>query len=312
MCKNKFISKMKNVERIASASKVKRMLMHPFKYFIAILFRELVYKKTKREKEVICSTFFNSKMHILLPSSTDIYLTGGKSHSSEIRLAKFLIKYLNKNDIFIDVGAHYGYFSLLASKLVGKSGKVSAFEASPKSYKILQKNLSIIENVELYNLAISDKNTNLTFFEFPNLYSEYNSLDINQYKNSNWFSKNTPTEIKIKSILLDVFFEEKKINPTIIKIDVEGAEFKVINGLRKYLSKNSPFLVMEFLSKERGNEEHLNAEKLLKSFNYIPYLIDTHGETQKLKSISNHLKNMGLESDNIVFIKGNSSALRKK
>ncbi len=303
MSKNKLISKIKNVERIASANKLKRMLMHPFKYFNAILFRELVYKKTRREKEVVCSTFFNSKMHIFLPSSTDIYLTGGKSHSSEIRLAKFLINFLNNNDIFIDVGAHYGYFSLLASKLVGKSGKVIAFEASPTTYKILQKNESNFENIIVYNLAVSDEEKQLTFYEFPNLYSEYNSLDIDQFKDKYWFSEYTPKSVRIKSILIADFIEEKKINPNIIKIDVEGAEFRVINGLRKYLINNSPMIVMEYLSTNRSNEEHIKAERLLKSLGYQSFLINNNGEPQETESITKYLDTHNLESDNILFMK---------
>ena len=277
--------------------------MHPFKYFNAILFRELVYKKTRREKEVVCSTFFNSKMHIFLPSSTDIYLTGGKSHSSEIRLAKFLINFLNNNDIFIDVGAHYGYFSLLASKLVGKSGKVIAFEASPTTYKILQKNESNFENIIVYNLAVSDEEKQLTFYEFPNLYSEYNSLDIDQFKDKYWFSEYTPKSVRIKSILIADFIEEKKINPNIIKIDVEGAEFRVINGLRKYLINNSPMIVMEYLSTNRSNEEHIKAERLLKSLGYQSFLINNNGEPQETESITKYLDTHNLESDNILFMK---------
>jgi len=308
MSKKKLISKIKDVERIASTSKVKRMLMHPFKYFNAILFRELVYKKTKREKEVVCNTFFNSKMHILLPASTDIYLTGGKSHSSEIRLAKFLLNYLNNNDIFIDVGAHYGYFSLLASKLVGNLGKVLAFEASPTTHKILQKNESNFENIIVYNLAVSDENKHLTFYEFPNLYSEYNTLDIDQFKNEDWFLEYKPKEVSIKSVLLDDFLVEEQINPKVIKIDVEGAEFKVINGLRKYLINNSPLIVMEYLSNDRGNEEHVKAEKLLKSLGFQSFLINNYGESQETESITRYLDVNNLESDNILFMKRNNAS----
>ena len=307
MSKKEFILKIKTVEKIASSSKLKRMLAHPIKYFFAILFRELIYKKTKREKEVISNTFFNSKMHLLLPSSTDIFLTGGKSHDSEIRLAKFLINYLENKDTFIDVGAHYGYFSLLASKLVGSLGKVYAFEASPTSYKIFHKNELNFKNIQGYNLVISDKNSYLTFYEFPNLYSEYNTLYINQYKDQDWIDEYAPKEVKVKSILLGNFLIEEGINPKIIKIDVEGAEFKVINGLKTYLLNKSPFIVMEYLSDNRGNEEHKKAEKLLSSLKFHPFIINTEGELEEVESISQSILNRSLESDNIVFVKENTS-----
>lgn len=77
-------------------------------------------------------------MNIALPASTDIYLTGGKSHDSEIRLAKFLIKNLNQGDNFVDIGAHYGYFTLLGAHLVGKGGRVF-FEPGKSTYSLLEK-----------------------------------------------------------------------------------------------------------------------------------------------------------------------------
>ncbi len=303
MLQEALISKIKVVEKIASASKVRRMLRHPAKYIHAILFRELIYKRTKKEKEVVCSTFFDAPMHLLLPSSTDIYLTGGKSHPSEIRLAKFLIHHLHIGDTFIDVGAHYGYFSLLASKLVGDTGSVFAFEASPTTYEVLEKNKSNFENILVYHRAVSDEDTHLIFYEFPNLYSEYNTLDITQFKDEDWFAAYTPKSIKVKSIIPDAFLKAQKINPKVIKIDVEGAEYKVINGLKEFLTDNSPVIVMEYLSDERGNEAHIKAEKLLKSLGFQSFIIDDHGEPQAIASISNYLTLNSLESDNIVFMR---------
>jgi len=303
MLRNELISRIENVERIASASKFRRMLVHPFKYFNAILFREIVYKNSKREKEVLSSTFFKTPMHLLLPSSTDIYLTGGKSHDSEIRLAKFLINQLEDGDTFIDIGAHYGYFSLLASKLVGDLGKILAFEASPTTYSVFHRNVDKIDNITSHNLAVSDSNANLKFYEFPNLYSEYNSLDVEQFKNEEWFSKYKPKEVEIRSIVLDDFLNDKELNPKIIKIDVEGAEFKVIKGAEKFLQKNAPSIVLEYLSDERGNKAHVEAERLLKSLGFQTYIIDSFGKLQKVESVPSYIKENGMESDNIVFVK---------
>jgi len=52
MIKSDLIKSLKNVEKIAAASKLRRMLSNPFKYFKAILHRELIYKRNKKEKEV--------------------------------------------------------------------------------------------------------------------------------------------------------------------------------------------------------------------------------------------------------------------
>ena len=305
MLKEEFISNIEKVEKIASASKFRRMVVNPLKYFDAIFFREIVYKKSRKEKEIISTTFFNTKMHLFLPSSTDIYLTGGKSHDSEIRLAKFLIHQLNNGDTFIDVGAHYGYFSLLASKLVGSSGKVFAFEASPTTYEVFQKNANRTDNIISHNLAVSDSNEYLKFYEFPNLYSEYNSLDVEQFKNEKWFSEYKPREVNVESILLDDFLSSKSVNPKVVKIDVEGAELKVIKGFEKHLLENTPLIVIEYLSAERGNIAHVEAEKLLESLGFQSHIIDSAGNLQHVKSIASFFEEKGLDSDNIVFVNNN-------
>lgn len=278
-------------------------MMHPFRYLYAILFREIIYKRKKAEMEVLAETFFGIKMHLLLPSSTDIFLTGGKSHDSEIRLAKFLIHNLEPGDTFMDVGAHYGYFSLLGSVLTGAGGKVYSFEASPKTYRILQKNTGMRTNMHSNHLAVSDSDAELKFYEFPNLYSEYNTLNIDQFKNEKWFSAYEPTEVKVKSVILDEFITANRIDPKVIKIDVEGAEYRVINGLSHFLLEKSPLIVMEYLSQARGNKEHQEAEAKLNALGYLSFAIDDKGALHPLESVPSYLEERKLESDNIVFAK---------
>ncbi|MGB0931481.1 MAG: FkbM family methyltransferase [Chitinophagales bacterium] len=298
-----FLKELETVSKIAAASKFYRLLLHPFKYFNAILFRELIYKRKKQSKAVTAKTFFGTSMNILLPSSTDIYLTGGKSHDSEIRLAKFIIKQLRQGDGFVDVGAHYGYFSLLASKIVGTEGKVLAFEASPSTFRVLQKNIADWKNITAFNKAVSDSPSSLTFYEFPALYSEYNTMDISQFEGEDWFSEFQPKAIEVEAVVLGDVIKNQLVVPKIIKIDVEGAEFKVINGLKEFLKKQSPAIVMEYLSDERGNRPHKEAEKLLKGLKYKAYTITDSADLESIENISNYLNDKKMESDNIVFVR---------
>jgi len=308
MLKETLLSNINNVEKIASASKLVRMLGRPIKYIDAISFREFRYKKTKKEKEISCSTFFGTEMNVLLPSSTDIYLTGGKSHDSEIRLARYIINTLNQGDTFMDIGAHYGYFSLLASSIVGDGGRVISFEAAPKTYRILNKNASKVSNINVHNNAVSDTTGTLSFYEFPNLYSEYNTLDVSQFENEEWYKNSKPQEIKIESIVLDNFLTQTNTNPTLIKIDVEGAEYKVISGMKNHLHNNNPIIVMEYLSDDRSNDMHIQAERHLHSENYNSFLIDKKGHLIKADNISQYLQSNNLESDNVVFVKSTSES----
>lgn len=303
MNKQNLLSNLKGVESIANHSKLRRMLKAPIRYVNSIAYRELRYKKTQKSKEVKAKTFFGVDMSVLLPASTDIFITGGKSHHSEIRLARFLIHQLNPGDVFIDVGAHYGYFSLLAAHLVGQQGKVIGFEASPTTFEIVQKNQALFEHLQVINAAISDSNTPLSFYEFPNLYSEYNTLDIEQFKQEEWFKEQAPKEINIQSIILDEFLSQKQLEAKLIKIDVEGAEDKVIRGLQAHLSEYSPIVVMEYLSIERGGHIHEQAEKMLKKLAYQPHYIRQDGSLTAIENASEFINRQEEDSDNIVFIK---------
>ena len=303
MNKEILLENLATLELKASSSRFHKLFTTSYKYIHALAFRELVYKRKRKEKKVIADSFFGVKMELLLPSSTDIYLLGGKSHLSEIRLAKFMVNNIQSGQTFVDVGAHYGYFTLLGSTLVDVSGRVYAFEAAPKSYNILLENTQSILNTESFNLAVSDNNAELIFYEFPNLYSEYNTIYPDQFKDEDWITSYPPKKVAVDSIRLDDFFMENSIVPDMIKIDVEGAEQLVINGSLKYLVQHAPLIIMEYLEESRANSEHKLAETKLNALGYQAHRIDQSGEIKILKSASKYLEENNLDSDNIVFKK---------
>src|SRR5690554_3611881 len=97
----KMINKLDQIHTLAQASKWKRLFSKPLKYIPAIFFKEIIYPKYRQEKEVVCPLFYGKMMKVALPASTDIYLMGGKSHDSEIRLAKYLILNLKPGSKFL-------------------------------------------------------------------------------------------------------------------------------------------------------------------------------------------------------------------
>lgn len=300
---NELLKKLDEVYYLANASKLRRLLAKPYNYIHAIMFRELGYRFSRRELRTKVNTFFGANMHILLPSSTDIYLTGGKSHISEIRLARFLITHLAPGDNFVDVGAHYGYFSLLASKLVGSEGNVYSFEASPVTFQILQDNANMADNIKPFNKAVSDSAKHITFYQFPNLYSEYNTMYNEQFESQDWYKGNKPQELKIEANTIDFFAEREAVIPNIVKIDVEGAEYDVVAGMTSLLTDHAPILVLEFLSKSRSNSQHIKAEELLKKYGYQSYCINADGTLQLVEDVSHYFDTVDFNSDNIVFAK---------
>jgi FkbM family methyltransferase len=127
--------------------------------------------------------------------------------------------------IVIDIGAHIGYYTRLLSELVGRSGRVFAFEAHPDNYAVLKQNLRArkYSNVEMYNCAVSDQKGKMQLYVSPG--SSNHSL-LAGYTNASRI-------IDVKSINIDSFLSEKGIKSLdFMKMDVEGAEPLVFVGMR--------------------------------------------------------------------------------
>lgn len=294
---------LRRVEQLAALSKLGRLLRRPGPYLYAIGFRLLRYPRTKRGVAQQARTFFDVPMTVVLPAGTDIYLTGGKSHDSEIRLARFLIQYLAPGSVFADVGAHFGYFSLLAARLVGAAGQVLAFEASRATYAVLAANVASVPTVRARQCAVSDAPGTLAFYEFPTNYNEYNSLTIEQFAQESWFKDEPPTKIEVPAVTLDDCFPATATPPHVIKIDVEGAEFQVISGATALLRRAAPLVVLEYLEPRRHNAAHRQAAALLAELGYQSHRISSEGLLVACPDLEAYLLATNSDSDNFVFVK---------
>jgi FkbM family methyltransferase len=187
-----------------------------------------------------------------------------------------------------------------------KNGKVISIEASKSIFRILKENTAYSNNIDAYNLAISIKNKKLKFYEFPIIYTEYNTVLPIQFNDSSWIENNKPVKIEFEGRKLDSLLEELSLSPNFIKIDVEGAEFKVISGMLMILKNCIDLIIsMEYLNDNRQNSEHMKATEFLTNHGYFPHIIEREGNLKSIvdTDIPKHLQNIGLESDNIIFIK---------
>jgi FkbM family methyltransferase len=300
--KKQLLNALNKVSSFAQAGKFFRFLVSPSHYGFALLCR-ILYPINHKSIYRKVPLFFGKSMTVSLPSSTDIYLAGGKTHDSEIRLARFMIEHLKEGDGFLDIGAHAGYFSLLAATLNGTSGWVIAIEPSGSGQHLLTLNVSDWPSIQLKHVAISNQNETLTFYEFPEMYSEFNTLHPEQFEGKAWLKKYPPQQIVVPAVTLDEVLASCNHKPKIIKIDVEGAEDKVILGGAQSLPHFDGYLVMEFLPSYRKNESHLQAEALLKTYGFSSFKIDANGQLQAIESISRYMEEQALDSDNLVFKK---------
>ncbi|MFZ1788955.1 MAG: FkbM family methyltransferase [Saprospiraceae bacterium] len=290
------------VDRLGKVSKFTRMLHHPLKYFTALGYRILIYPIVKKPLYKKAALFFGETMEVALPAGTDIFISGGKSHDSEIRLAKFFINTLKAGDAVVDVGAHFGYFTRLANKLVGLSGVVCAFEPSPDTFQVLNRNCKDFKNILTFPLIVSEVVGAKSFVSFDSLHSEYASTSIEQYEAQSWYAAAKPTITQTESTSLDYFLEGKQLFPRLIKIDAEGGEWSVLKGAEKHLEIAEPIVIMEYLT-NKTNGAYQKCIDYMLSKQYAVYLIDKSGLPVQCTNVEQTLAIKGVESDNVVFLK---------
>ena len=152
-------------------------------------------------------------------------------------VTSYLLQQLKPKDIFIDIGANIGYYTVLAAQRVGNEGIVHAIEASPTTFGWLVENVTRnrLVNVRTYNVAVSDKLDMLTVWtrESKNLGK---STVIDEMR-----GPDAVFDAEVRAAPLPSIVPENEVlNARFIKIDVEGAEWLVLEGIRHLLPRLSP------------------------------------------------------------------------
>lgn len=149
-------------------------------------------------------------------------------HNYEPVTRKALMGAVRPDGTFVDVGAHIGFYALLAAKKNGPSGKVHAVEPSEENLEYLRENLTLngIVNVDVHPFAVGAVHEKRTFH-------------LTGSSDSHGFYKHplteTVREITVQCVPLDEIVSEKV---ELIKIDVEGAELEALEGMKRILAEN--------------------------------------------------------------------------
>lgn len=146
----------------------------------------------------------------------------------------------------LEVGANYGYFSLLAASLVGEGGRVRCLEPNPQVARLLRQSIEIngfSRQVAVVEKAAWSSAAELEFFVLAE-HMGSSSANASAARIAEAF-KDQAKCIKIQSVPLDEFAAD--FTPDVLKIDAEGAELQVILGARGLLERNPGIrVVMEF------------------------------------------------------------------
>jgi FkbM family methyltransferase len=174
----------------------------------------------------------------------------------ERELVNVFKKMLKPGMTVLDLGANIGYFSVLASGLVGNRGQLHAFEPAPTCFTRLKKNLAAFSWAHVHSIAVGDEPGTARFhFSHKGNETGWGSLlpDDNV----------SAQEITVPVLTLDTWAHNQAIRRVdLIKMDLEGAEYRAIKGAEALLCQHRPLVVAE-LNEVCLRRDHRTPEDVL-------------------------------------------------
>ena len=224
---------------VASGSIVHQIARNPRK--LSATFGKYLSALARRKNALVeAETFWGDKMNVLLPTAAWSLLAYG---FFEEGLTTMVLKHVGQGQVFYDIGAHFGYYTLLAHRLVGPGGQVHAFEPTPSTHAILQSNAAGRENVFLNGCATFCECTVLPFHDYGPTYSAYNSF--RKARLGGLIRPPEPTTIDVQTTTVDEYVKSTQTAPDFVKIDAESTEMEVLKGMEETLAKSRPIVSLE-------------------------------------------------------------------
>ena len=229
----------------------------------------LVYFKIFRKKYYVLK-LKNGKKIKLRNNSTDIH-----TFTNIWIIEEYLEIENGKNRTIIDIGAHIGLFSIYALKCNPK--EIIAFEPIKENYDLLKENILLnkIENIKCYNVAISDKISDVEIY-------------FNEDFAAHSLIKKEGHPRKVKSISLKNIFDENKISECgILKLDCEGSEYLIFEALiEKYYNKIKE-IIMEY---HIFDSDYKHLEKLKKNLEKMNFILKTNPTNKNMGMLYARIK----------------------
>jgi FkbM family methyltransferase len=165
-------------------------------------------------------------------------IAGGNLESA---VREAMIRHLGRGGVFYDIGANLGFFSLLGAHIAGlDEGRVYAFEAAPDNAEAIRVNaaLNAIANVEVLAVAVADQAGR----------GRLQVVDDQSWSKLVDYGEHPFTErvIEVELVAIDDLVASGRVPaPDVVKIDVEGAELAVLNGMRDTIARHRPAIICE-------------------------------------------------------------------
>ena len=188
---------------------------------------------------------------------------------------KIFCRLCQHGDVVADLGANIGWYSVIASRLVGPTGRVFSFEPDSTNLVLLTKNVlgsGHAEQIEIRDVALAERESSSRLF-----LSDYNLGD------HRLFDDGTPRDsVVVKVSTLDAQFANSPRRPTLLKSDTQGSEARILRGASELFADGwRPILIMEFwpYGLINSGDDPLELFEKLESFGYELYELTEENPT---------------------------------
>ncbi len=195
--------------------------------------------------------------------------------------APYCVSILRPGETFVDVGANWGYYTLLASDKVGCTGRIVAIEADPRNYALLHRTITLnhLKQVECIQIAVGPESGTVQFVTCPeNLPNQGISHIKGLHRPTSLAGNRAKMESNIQQVFnvearpLDLILKEANIHHVdLLKMDIEGAEALAVQGMKQGLNQQTYrriFLELHSNLLHEYNSSLASITEFLRSFGY--------------------------------------------
>ncbi len=257
------LTQLQEATALAGSSRWRRIPRLPYRIALPYWLQ-----RNRSERGVQARCFFGRPMTVVLPEpvSTRIWRYGMFEHD----VCFYLMSVLQAGDTFIDIGGHFGFFSMLGRELVGKQGRVVTFEPMPRTRAMLETNLA--ENAgpaeqHIIPAAAGDAPGEIIFKDFGLTGSAFaTSKDVRTDEYA------CLGEVAVKLETIDRVSAELGLDRcALIKIDAENAELEVVKGALQTIKTLRPALIVETGDYGDASTNSRHVLDLIMAQDYLPF-----------------------------------------
>lgn len=189
-----------------------------------------------------------SRVHGMAPFPFEIHRAGDAFISTQLEQTgswepletEVMRRLCREGDYVLDIGGNIGWYSVVAAKTIGPSGRIMTFEPDPDNFKILSRNLERVQGSAQTlprHAAVSDSEGALKLFIDPENRGDHRIFDDGTER----------PFINVPTSTLDVLLADGPKLPDLVKSDTQGSEARILRGARATFARGwRPVLVMEF------------------------------------------------------------------